>query len=305
MRFFIVDDSDSDRSLLRNMIEEELGTVVGEAADGSEISIDILKEKEVDILLIDMLMPQQDGLETIRKIFPSFKGKIIMISQVETKDLIGEAYSLGVEYYVTKPMNRLELVNIIQKAAKSLQMERTIQNIQQSLSFLEYHHYNDLNKTGHRQTSSPITSSGKEILLELGIISVSGSKDLLDMLSILYQMEKEGIQKIPSLRELYRKVIEKRHGSSLPSRHFKREIKAAEQRTRRAVHEALEHVASLGLTDWTNPKFENFSSKFFDYTQVRLKMLELEGKAPQTDGRRINIKKFVHALYHEAKQRVP
>lgn len=45
MRFFIVDDSDSDRSLLRNMIEEELGTVVGEAADGSEISIDILKEK--------------------------------------------------------------------------------------------------------------------------------------------------------------------------------------------------------------------------------------------------------------------
>ncbi|MFS8629980.1 MAG: hypothetical protein LOD92_02190 [Bacillales bacterium] len=46
MRFFIVDDSDSDRSLLRNMIEEEIGTVVGEAADGSEISIDILKEKE-------------------------------------------------------------------------------------------------------------------------------------------------------------------------------------------------------------------------------------------------------------------
>jgi two-component system response regulator YcbB len=79
-------------------------------------------------------------------------------------------------------------------------------------------------------------------------------------------------------------------------------MKAGEQRIRRAIHQALEHIASLGLTDYTNPKFENYSSSFFDYTQVRMKMLELEGKSQDENSHsRINIKKFIQALYWEAK----
>ena len=74
--------------------KKNLGTIAGEAEDGSEVYADILDKQEIDILIIDLLMPNRDGIETVREIAPFFHGKIIMISQVETKDLIGEAYSL-------------------------------------------------------------------------------------------------------------------------------------------------------------------------------------------------------------------
>jgi two-component system, response regulator YcbB len=51
-----------------------------------------------------------------------------------------------------------------------------------------------------------------------------------------------------------------------------------------------------------NPKFEHFASTFFDYYQVRMKMLELEGTVhDESCHSRINIKKFINALYMESK----
>ncbi|WP_341465735.1 DNA-binding domain-containing protein [Clostridium pasteurianum] len=44
---------------------------------------------------------------------------------------------------------------------------------------------------------------------------------------------------------------------------MKKEIKASEQRVRRAILQGLTHIASLGLTDYSNPKFEDYASKFF------------------------------------------
>lgn len=304
MNFFIVDDSTTIRAMLSNIIEEEgIGTVIGEAEDGSEIYADSLVEQKIDILLVDLLMPNRDGIETVREIAPFFCGKIIMISQVETKDLIGEAYSLGVDHYITKPINRLEVVSILKKVSDHQRLEKSLSDFQKSLSFLSNHsQHPEPNKT-YLANKNPIIASGKNILLELGIIGESGNKDLLDVLTILAQLEKDRIRETPPLKDLYEKAIEKRLGSSASALEIKREIKAAEQRIRRAIHQALEHIASLGLTDYTNPKFEHYASSFFDYSQVRMKMLELEGKTnDDISHSRINIKKFIQALYMEAKQ---
>ncbi|WP_342429420.1 response regulator [Neobacillus sp. FSL H8-0543] len=304
MKFFIVDDSAAIRVMLSNIIEEEgLGTVVGEAEDGSEVYADILAELNIDILLIDLLMPNRDGIETVREVAPSFDGKIIMISQVESKDMIGEAYSLGIEHYITKPINRLEVTNILKKVSEHLLLENSLSDIQKSLSFLTDHSPKHETNRVKGNTQNPIIQAGKKILMELGIIGDSGNKDLLDILAILSYLEKKGIRETPSLKELYEKSIEKRLGHSASPLEVRKEIKASEQRIRRAIHQALEHIASLGLTDYTNPKFENYSSSFFDYSQIRMKMLELEGKIPDsTSHTRINIKKFIQALYMEAKR---
>ena len=303
MKFFIVDDSATVRAMLSNIIEEEnLGTIAGEAEDGSEVYADILDKQEIDILIIDLLMPNRDGIETVREIAPFFHGKIIMISQVETKDLIGEAYSLGVIHYITKPINQLEVVSILKRVSDQLQLERSLTDIQRSLSFLTNHSQRKQPEKHYQTIQNPIIHSGRNILRELGIIGESGNKDLLDILAILSQLEKDGVRETPPLKDLYEKVIEKRLHPGSPPQVVRKEMKAGEQRIRRTIHQALEHIASLGLTDYTNPKFENYSSSFFDYTQVRMKMLELEGKAhDENTHSRINIKKFIQALYLEAK----
>ncbi len=56
-----------------------------------------------------------------------------MLSQVETKELIGQAYTLGVEYYVTKPINRVEVLSVLHLMIERLHLEHSIENIQHSL----------------------------------------------------------------------------------------------------------------------------------------------------------------------------
>ncbi|BBP92293.1 hypothetical protein BsIDN1_59110 [Bacillus safensis] len=134
MRFFIVDDDEAVRSSLAQLIEdEELGIVAGEAEDGAELTASYLNDLHIDILCIDLLMPERDGLETIRAIKDEFHGKYLMLSQVETKELIGQAYTLGVEYYVTKPINRVEVLSVLHLMIERLHLEHSIENIQHSL----------------------------------------------------------------------------------------------------------------------------------------------------------------------------
>ncbi len=301
MNFFIVDDTATIRGMLSNIIEEEgLGTVVGEAQDGAEVYAHALSAQQVDILIIDLLMPNRDGIETVREIAPLFRGKIIMISQVETKDMISEAYSLGVEHYITKPINRLEVASVLKKVCDYLLMENSLHAIQKSLSNI--YPQNQIPKNVQRSQQDPIISAAKNIFLELGIIGNSGEKDLLDLIAVVNQLEKEGIREIPPLKELYEQAVKKRLGLTTSPDEMRKEVKAVEQRIRRIIQQVLEHLASLGLTDYANPTFEYYSSKLFDYTQVRMKMLELEGKVHNNSSHiRINIKKFIHAILMEAK----
>lgn len=303
MRFFIVDDDPAIRSMLADIIlDENLGDVAGEAGDGADIDGEFLDLKHVDILLLDLLMPIRDGIETVRSLAPSFRGGIVMISQVESKDMIAEAYSLGVESYITKPINRLEVASVLRKVMERMRLQQSIAAIQQSLSGLTLGQ-----PERPRETADPdirIEAAGRFLLSELGLVGESGSKDLLDMLRVLVRMEKEGYfeRDFPALKDIFSRVAAARLGEIASDEDLGKEMKASEQRVRRAVGQALNHLASLGLTDYSNPKFESYASKFFDFTEVRKKMLELQNETdPAAAPAKINIKKFVQVLYFEAK----
>lgn len=302
LRYFITDDDPAIRMMLTQIIEnEDLGHVAGEAEDGFYVDSRLLAAKEADVLLIDLLMPIRDGIETVRHLAGSFAGKIVMISQVEDKDMIGSAYALGVEYYITKPINRLEVIGVLQRVSQRMKLEHSIQDIQRSLSGLGIH-------KGTREpqpyAAKSIVTPGNYLLSELGMIGEAGCKDLLDMLEALYAQDKENAleQGFPSLQLLFRQIAEKKLGAAAGPQALGKEMKAAEQRMRRAIVQALNHLASLGLTDYSNSKFENYASKFFEFTEVRKKMLELENDiAPAKSGVKLNMKKFVQVLYLEAK----
>lgn len=296
MNFFLVDDDDSIRAMLANIIEdEELGKIEGEAMDGSEVTVDLLANKNIDVLIIDLLMPNRDGIETIKEISPFFNGKIVMLSQVETKELIGEAYSLGIDYYITKPINKLEVVNILQKLKERILLENSINHIKDSLNLLEQ-------KEEIRHSHSPhdlnhLYEKGRIILTDLGITNEVVIRDFLSVLEIMYEKNIKGSKEILSLKELFDLAFIKKYGSKAS---YEKEVKSAVQRVRRAVHQSLEHVASLGLADFSNPTFEYYASKFFDFELVRQKMIDLQGKKNEDlKNYRVNIKKFIQVLFME------
>ena len=305
MRFFIVDDDIAIRSILTQIIEDEnLGDIVGEAADGDQLESSYLNMLKVNILFIDLLMPNRDGIETIRHLLNGFKGKLIMISQVETKELIGEAYSLGVDYYIIKPINRIEMITVIQKVVERIQLENSIHDIKKSIGNLL--HIKDPLPTAVVQSSEEsITKIGEFLLAELGILGENGSRDLIDILHYLFNLRRNKTveQDFPSLKDLFLEISKKKLGPSATAVEINREIKASEQRLRRVITSSLNHFASLGLADYGNSKFENYASSFFDFTVVRQKMRELEDESPAPHiPTRVNTKKFIQVLFFEAKR---
>ncbi|WP_410982092.1 response regulator [Bacillus cereus] len=305
MFYYIVDDDEVFRSMLSQIIEDEdLGEVVGEAEDGAFVEADQLNFKKVDILFIDLLMPIRDGIETVRHILPAFTGKVIMISQVESKQLIGEAYSFGVEYYITKPLNKIEVVSVVRKVMERIRLERSIQDIQKSLNNVFQWEQPQVRNEPVKEEKK-IADSGRYLLSELGIAGENGSKDLLSMLEYLLGQEKEKTFEygFPALKDIFHYITVKKLGESASEVEIDKERKASEQRVRRAIYQSLNHLASLGLTDFSNPKFESYAPKFFDFTIVRKRMTEMTKEELATPGHtRINTKKFIQVLYFEAKR---
>lgn len=303
MNYFIIDDDPAIRAMLIEMIEDEdLGNVVGEAEDGEVVDNGLLFLKKVDIVLIDLLMPIRDGIETVRALSGGFNGKFVMISQVETKELIGEAYSLGVEYYITKPLNRLEIAGILRKVNERVLLEQSIRGIQESLTLFTGRPHSSAMPSSHTKN---IMEAGRSLISDLGMIGEGGSEDLLKMLGFLqYERQRLGSSyTFPPLKEIFAGIAAEKLGEQAKEADIQKEMKASEQRVRRALYQALTHIASLGLTDYTNPKFETYSSTFFDFSEVRKKMLELENQHEKNVSQsRINMKKFVQALFMQARQ---
>ncbi|MBH9787578.1 response regulator, partial [Clostridioides difficile] len=104
MRYFIVDDDRASRVMLKQIIEDSgLGTVIGEARNGEDAIPQILMTQP-EFVLIDLLMPKLDGIATVEQLMQNrFEGQFIMISQVVNKEMVGEAYEQGIDFFIHKP----------------------------------------------------------------------------------------------------------------------------------------------------------------------------------------------------------
>lgn len=298
VRFFLIEDDAVTRKMLERIIlESGLGEVIGEAQDGLHVTIDEIND--ADIVLIDLLMPGRDGIETMKALqAEGFRGKFIMISQVENKEMVGEAYLNGVDTYIQKPVNRLEVLAVLKRAADHLALSASLYSIRQSLRMLEEREP----VANHSEPLPALEKKVRHLLLQLGIAGETGAHDLSLLMSWISKQEQDGnsLRELPQLKEIYTAVIEseKTHAEDGP---LQKEARAMEQRIRRMVLHAFTNLASLGLADFANPTFEYFAPRLFDFQEIRKRMQELKAGVEQTECR-INVKKFLSTFYMEVKQ---
>lgn len=130
MEIYIVEDDMSVISVLQDIIEDnDLGTVCG-TSEGQPADVDDILAKNPDMVLIDFLMPEKDGVQVMRELRErGCKAKCIMISQVAAKELIGKAYDAGVEFFISKPINIIEVKSVIRNVDEQIKNEKTLTNI--------------------------------------------------------------------------------------------------------------------------------------------------------------------------------
>ena len=109
----IVDDSRTSRRILRNLIESNGYTVVGEAENG-EIGFLRYKELKPDIVTMDITMPQMDGIESLSLIkHENPDAKVIMVTAAGQKEKMVEALKRGADDFITKPFEENEILTAL------------------------------------------------------------------------------------------------------------------------------------------------------------------------------------------------
>ena len=118
IRLLIADDHALVRSGLRSMLQREPGIeIVGEARNGRE-AVELCRSLRPDLVLMDVRMPDMDGLEATRAIKREHpETGVLMVTMHENRDYMLEATKAGAAGYVLKDASRSELISAVRRVA--------------------------------------------------------------------------------------------------------------------------------------------------------------------------------------------
>lgn len=269
MKYYIVDDDINIVKILTNIIERKnIGEVIGYSYDGEKAVQDIIF-KNPDIVLVDLLMPQKDGNSIVKEI-KAFKPNVnfIMISQISDKDLISEAYCAGIEFFISKPINIIEVEKVTGLVAEKIQMSNLLSGIKEMCGSI-----------GAKEPSK--TDKLKEIKYLLGMLGMLGEKGTNDVIHICeYLINAEADYNNMTILKICEQLNEN--------------PKILKQRIRRAIKKGLTNMAYIGLEDSYSDIFQNYSNVFFDFESVKREMDYIRKRS--SSGGQVNIDKFIERL---------
>jgi response regulator NasT len=115
IRIVIADDESLIRMGLRSMLEERGYRVVGEASDGRR-AVELVRKLRPDLVILDIKMPELDGLEAARQIQGIWPTPVVMLTAYSERELVRRAQAAGVLGYLVKPIKEEDLVPTIEVA---------------------------------------------------------------------------------------------------------------------------------------------------------------------------------------------
>jgi two-component system chemotaxis response regulator CheY len=114
-RVLIVDDAVVMRMMIKGILSKNGYEVVGEAQNGVE-AVEKYKALNPDLVTMDMVMPEMDGIAAVKQIVASDpEAKIIMCTSMGQQALVVEAIQAGAKSFITKPFQPPKMLETIQK----------------------------------------------------------------------------------------------------------------------------------------------------------------------------------------------
>lgn len=279
MKIFIVDDNISIVKVLEKIIEDkDLGQVIGKASNGLDAMEDI-KLLRPDIVLVDLLMPGKDGISMVREM-KAFNPDIlyIMISQVSSKEMISKAYQSGIEFYISKPIDAIEVETVLGKVIERIEMNMKLEKIQ-SL----FVGGGSLVVENASKAEVDNQAGIKRVMQRMGILGEAGSQDIINAADYL-------ISNNLSMSDIT--VIE------LCS-NFNDNPKTMEQRIRRTATAGMINLANIGIEDYMNETFVEYSNGLYNFEQLKTEMDFIRGKTKKRG--KVNLKKFLEGIVYYSK----
>ena len=227
----VADDNERMVEVLGKIIEEDKDLeLVGKAHNGEEIC-NIIREKEPDVVVLDIIMPKMDGLAVMEhfvhdsslKKIPAF----IVVSAVGKERITEDAFSLGADYYVLKPFDNRMLLNRI-KHVRSLG-DRKFRQISRQTEV----------KEENTMTQGNLETDVTNIIHEIGVPAhIKGYQYLRDAIILSVN----DMEMLNSITKILYPTIAKRHQTT-------------SSRVERAIRHAIEVAWSRGKMDTIDELF--------------------------------------------------
>lgn len=277
MRIYIVEDDLAIINILEDIIEtQNLGEICGDCGGEPADILEVLRSKP-DVVLVDFFMPVMDGVEFVKELRSvDQKIKCIMISQVSSKELISKAYNAGIDFFISKPINLIEVKSVLKNVEHQIENERTLENIRRMFMT----EINQMPKD--KPNSNAYAKKLKYILNKLGMSGEKGCPDIIRICEYLHD------NKIPISQLSVAQMCEKVSDSP----------KNMEQRIRRAIAAGMSNIAHMGIEDFLNETFTTYSGTLFSFEEIKTEMDFIRGKKKY--GGKVSIKKFIDGLMLEA-----
>ncbi|MEV5378753.1 response regulator [Streptosporangium nondiastaticum] len=114
-RVVIAEDEALIRLDLKEMLEEEGYSVVGEAGDG-ETAVALAREHKPDLVILDVKMPVLDGISAAEQIARDSIAPVLMLTAFSQRELVERARDAGAMAYLVKPFSKSDVVPAIEMA---------------------------------------------------------------------------------------------------------------------------------------------------------------------------------------------
>lgn len=171
MKILIVEDDISTRKL-EEMILQRAGYCIIEAENGLAAT-QVLDVQRIDVILLDIVMPEMNGIEFLSKLKSNpitATIPVILCTSVSEEDYVQKAVSLGINGYILKPINAKDLLQKVQQVMKNI--EPVLEDPRKTTSKL------GLDFKEYRQLLTLLVDDGKQRLKSIGRkVEVGNFKD--------------------------------------------------------------------------------------------------------------------------------
>ncbi len=133
LNVLIVDDDSLVSDVIQSELESVGHTVIGRASDGNQ-AVEMAMSLNPDLVLMDIAMPEVDGLEATRRIQQYCPRPVVLLTAHDCVDLIGKAGELGASSYLLKPPRASELSRTMEIARARFEDWSAMQRMNQSLN---------------------------------------------------------------------------------------------------------------------------------------------------------------------------
>ncbi len=112
-KVLIVDDASVARLMIKRILTQSDFTIIGEAINGKDALVKY-KELKPDVVTMDMIMPEADGIQATKDILAfDENAKVVIVSSIDQKEMLVQAINAGASSYIVKPFESDRVISTL------------------------------------------------------------------------------------------------------------------------------------------------------------------------------------------------